>query len=307
MKLEEVRDPTPGARQVVVAIRAAGVNPVEAYVRAGNYPTKPSVPYTPGTDGAGVVESVGAGVTKYRAGDRVYLFGSLTGTYAAKALADESQVHPLPGDVTFEQGAGLGIPYCTAYRALFFRGKAMAGETVLVHGGSGAVGNAAIQWARAAGLNVTATAGSERGLTLVAELGARQVFDHKQPGYLERAVATATAGQGFNLILEMLANVNLNNDLAAAARYGRVVVIGSRGPVQIDPRQTMGKDLAILGMSLPNASESEWTGMKAAIAAGLETHILRPVINHAVPLAEAALAHQQVMESGSYGKIVLTP
>ncbi len=119
LRIEEVPDPQPGPGQVVVRIKAAGVNPVDTYIRAGVYPRKPQLPYTPGADGAGMVESVGEGVTRFKTGDRVYVGGGLTGTYAELALFDEWSVWPLPAHLSFAQGAAVNVPYVTAFRALF--------------------------------------------------------------------------------------------------------------------------------------------------------------------------------------------
>ena len=172
LKLQDVPDPVPGPGQVVVRIKSAGVNPVETYVRAGWYPIKAPMPYTPGKDGAGTIESVGAGVSRVKVGDRVYTAGSISGTYAELALARQEDVYPLPDKVSFAQGAGVNIPYGTAYRALFIRGHARAGETLLIHGASGGVGTAAVQLARRAGLTVFGTGGSEKGRQLVMQNGA---------------------------------------------------------------------------------------------------------------------------------------
>src|ERR1035438_8461052 len=183
MKLEEAPDLIPGPGQVVVRVYAAGVNPVESYVRTGTYAMKPNLPYTPGNDGAGVIAAVGASVTRVEAGTRVYTSGALSGTYAEQTLCLEAQVHRLPDNVSFEQGAAMGVAYGTAYRGLFQRGDAKAGETVLVHGASGGVGTAAVQLARAAGMVVIGTAGSDAGLNLVKEQGAHHVLNHSADGY----------------------------------------------------------------------------------------------------------------------------
>src|SRR6202521_4529356 len=167
MKLEEILTPKPAARQVLVRIHAAAVNPYDTYMRAGTYAVKPPLPYTPGSDGAGVIAAVGDGVTKVKPGDRVYTAQTLTGAYAEYTLALEEQVHRLPENISFEQGAGLWVPYCTAYQALHHFAKARAGETVLVHGASGGVGTASLQIARAMGLTVLGTAGTDKGLELV--------------------------------------------------------------------------------------------------------------------------------------------
>lgn len=306
MRLEEIPDPKPAAGQVLVRVKAVGVNPVDTYIRSGAYAIKPPLPYTPGADAAGVVEAVGPEVTGFKVADRVYTAGTLSGAYAELALCAVSQVHRLPEKATFEQGAALGVPYATAYRALFHRGKAQPGESLLVHGASGGVGVAAVQLARAHGMIVIGTAGTERGLKLVAENGAQHVLDHHQTDYLAEAVRLA-GGQGFDLILEMLANVNLGQDLGVLAKFGRVVVIGSRGKVEIDPRDTMGRDASILGMTLFNVNEPELGRIHAALIAGLENGTLRPVTGQKLPLAEAPRAHQAVMAPGSYGKIILIP
>jgi len=306
MMLEEVPDLQPAAGQVVVQVKAVGVNPVENYIRTGTYAIKPSLPYTPGADAAGIVAVVGHGVTSAKPGDRVYTSGSLTGTYAEQALCSEAQVHPLPEKATFEQGAALGVPYATAHRALFHRAGAKAGETVLVHGASGGVGTAAVQLARAAKMLVIGTAGSEAGVHLVKEQGAQHAVNHAAPGYLEELM-TLTGGRGFDIILEMLANKNLSNDLSLLAKKGRVIVIGNRGTIEINPRDTMARDADIRGMTLFNASEQDLREIHTALVAGLETGSLRPVIAQRIPLVEAARAHAEIMNpSGKLGKMILT-
>jgi NADPH2:quinone reductase len=306
LKLEEVPNPSAAPGQVVIGVKAAGVNPVDTYIRAGTYVFKPSLPYTPGMDAAGVVEAVGQGVTRVKEGDRVYVAGTLTGAYAAKTVCAETQVHRLPAKIGFTQGAGVNVPYATAYRALFQIGQAHAGETVFVHGASGGVGVAAVQIARAAGMNVIGTAGTPKGRELASREGAHHVLDHTAPNYLEQ-LRTLTGGRGADIILEMLANVNLGKDLPLLAARGRVVVIGNRGTVEINARDIMGRDASIRGMSLLVAPAEELAGVHAAIYAGLENGTLRPVVGQEIPLAEAPRAHKAVMEAGAHGKIVLIP
>lgn len=306
MQLEGVPDLEPGAGEVVVAIKAAGVNPVDTYIRAGIYPAGPGVPYTPGFDGAGEVMAVGPGVSKVSEGDRVYVCFPQTGTYAEQALCLKSQVYPLPEKLSFAQGACINVPYATAWRALFHKARAEKGETVLVHGASGGVGTASVQLARQAGLKVIGTGGTEEGRRLVKEQGADFVFDHGQQDYLER-IMEATNGQGVDVILEMLADVNLENDLGILAVRGRVVVIGCRGTIEINPRQMMGKDTSVLGMTLMNATEEETADMHAVLAARMEDGTIKPVIGQELPLAEAARAHHEILETRAYGQIVLIP
>ena len=304
LRLEEVSDPRPGEGEVVVRVRAVGVNPVDTYIRNGAHAVRPSLPYTPGLDAAGVVEAVGAGVERVAAGDRVYTAGTVSGAYAELTTCKESQVYRLPERVSFAQGAGVFTPYATAYRALFNRGRGKAGESVLVHGASGGVGTAAVQFARAAGFTVIGTGGTEEGRRLVTEQGAQHVLDHRAPDYLEQ-LKTLTGGEGVDIILEMLSNVNLGKVLDVLARGGRVVVVGSRGAVEINPRALMTRDASIHGLTLFNATPRELEGIHAAIGAGLENGTLHPVVGRELPLAEAARAHEAVLEPGAYGKIVL--
>ncbi len=306
MKLEEVPTPKPGPGQVLVKIRAAGVNPYDTYMRAGVYAIKPPLPYTPGGDGAGIVEAVGDGVKKLKVGDRVYLAHPLTGTYAEYALATESQAHRLPERIPFSQGAGIYVAYATAYYGLVHNAKAHASETVLVHGASGGVGIAAVQIARAMGLTVIGTGGTDKGLELVKKEGAQFAFNHRTPGYQD-AILEASGGRGVDIILEMLANVNLGADLKMLARRGRVIVIGSRGDVTITPRDLMARTASVMGFTLWGISEADEADVHAAIAAGLENGTMRPVTGKELPLAEASRAHKEIMEPGALGKIVLAP
>jgi NADPH2:quinone reductase len=304
MTLEEVPVPQPAAGQVLLKVHAVGVNPVDVYIRSGTYARKPALPYTPGTDVGGVVHEVGIGVTRFRKGDRVYAHG-VSGGCAEFAICNQAQAHPLPDRLSFEQGAALGVPYATAWRALFLRAGARAGDTVLVHGASGGVGVAAVQIARAHGLHVIGTAGTAQGLTLVSAQGAHHALNHRDRDYLQQVVPLS--GGGVDVVLEMLANVNLDHDLDVLAPKGRVVIIGSRGRVEIDPRKTMGKDATILGMTLFNATDEELREIHAGLGAGLENGTLTPVIGRQLPLAEVRHAHAAVMEPGALGKIVLIP
>jgi NADPH2:quinone reductase len=304
LKLEEVPTPKPSAGEVLVRIHAAGVNPYDTYMRAGTYALKPPLPYTPGSDGAGVVEAVGDGVKKVKQGDRVYTAKTLTGAYAEHALAHEGQVHPLPAKIDFKQGAGIWVPYGTAYHALQHAAKAHASETLLVHGASGGVGTAALQIARAMGLKVFGTAGTAKGLELAKEQGAHQVFDHRKAGYQEQ-ILQATENRGVDVILEMLANVNLSNDTKLLANNGRVIVIGSRGEVTINPRELMARRASIRAFTLWAITAAEELDIHAGLFAGLENGTLRPVVGKEIPLAEAARAHKEILEPGSAGKVVL--
>lgn len=309
MTLDTVPDPLPQPAQVTMRVHAAGVNPVDTYIRSGTHVIKPTLPYIPGFDAAGVIEAVGEGVTHLRPGQRVYNAGvvpGVNGAYAELVVCDASRVYPLPDRVTFQQGAGINTPYATAARALLHRGQGRPGETVLVHGASGGVGTAAVQIARASGMRVIGTAGTAEGLELVRGQGAHHVVNHRDSGYLDQ-VMEMTGGRGVDVVLEMLANVNLEKDLTVIALRGRVCVIGNRGRIEIDPRRAMSKEAAILGVQVGLTPPDDLRSLHAYIGAGLENGTLTPVVGKQYPLAAAPKAHVAVLEPGAYGKIVLIP
>jgi NADPH2:quinone reductase len=304
MKLVEVQVPEPTAGQVLVRIKAAGVNPVDTYLRTGIYAQAPKLPYTPGKDGAGIVEAVGSDAVKFKPGDRVYTAGSITGTYAEFSLCREEDLGLLPENVSFEQGAGVWTPYATAYRALFQKAAGVTGESVLIHGASGGVGIAATQWAKNAGLKVIGTASSDEGKTLIKEQGTDGVFDHTDEDHLGD-IREFAGGKGVDIILEMLANANLERDFEALAMRGRIVVVGSRGSLTFTPRQAMTKDAAIYGMLLFNSTQTDRDEIHAAIYDGLCEGFLKPVVGKTFPLSDAAGSHHEVIENKAAGKVVL--
>jgi NADPH2:quinone reductase len=305
LKLEDIPQPVAGAGQLLVRVRAAGVNPIETYIRQGIVGPTP-FPYTPGNDAAGIVEAVGPEAGNFKPGERVYTDKTMTGSYAQFTLCEAQYVHPLSANVTFQEGAGVGIAGGTAYRGLFQRGGGLPGETVLIHGATGGVGTSAVQLARAAGMTVIGTSGSEAGRELILKLGAHHAVDH---AITERSdeVKSLTAGKGFDLIIETTAHKNLASDLTALAKNGRVVVIGSHGKIEIEPRLTMGKESDIRGLMLFGATPIEHRAMYSALTAALANGTYRPVIGLELPLAEAARAHRDVIEGEQTGKIVLIP
>ena len=310
MQVEDVLDRVPAQGQVLVAIKSVGVNPVDTYIRSGNYASLPPLPFTPGSDAAGIIEAVGEGVHEFKPGDRVYISGTVegraVGAYAQKAICSVEQVHELPQHISFGQGAGIGIPYVTAWRALFDKGRAVPGETVLIHGASGAVGVAATQMASAAGLRVFGTAGTDRGRQLARTEGVHEIFDHTAAGY-EKDIVSRTGGRGVDLVIEMLANVNLVRDLDLIAKRGRVVIVGNRGSLEINPRSIMAKDATVVGFTNWNATPAELAIAHAAIVAGMNRAGYKPQVGQELPLAEAPRAHEEVLKPGAYGKIVLVP
>ncbi len=306
LKVEAVETPSVGASQVLIKVGAAGVNPVDTYLRSGVYPKLPPLPYTPGKDSAGVVEAVGSDVREFKPGDRVYTSGSLTGTYAEFTLCEERDAALLPDNISFEQGAGIWTPYATVFRALFQKAGAKPGETVLIHGASGGVGLAAVQWAKTRNIAVIGTASSAEGLDLIRANGADAAFDHSDEKHLD-AILEYTGGKGVDVIIEMLANENLERDFKALAMFGRIVIVGNRGSLQFTPRLAMSKDATIYGLSLFNYSDADRREIRDAVFNGLSDGSLKPIVNRTFALEDAPAAQKAVIETKAAGKIVLVP
>src|SRR5215475_9740888 len=310
LKVEEVPTPKPGTGQVLVRVKAAGVNPYDTYMRNGTYAIRPDLPYTPGGDAGGVISAIGKDVTEHKVGDRVFvgtaLSFDLTGCYAEKVKRRASEVLSLVEGISFAEAATFGVSYPTAHYALFERGGARGSETVFIHGASGSVGTSASQLAKRAGLRVVGSAGTSKGLELVRVEGVDHAVNHTEAGYMNE-VLRFTGGKGPELILEMLANVNLAADMDLAAKYGRIIVIGNRGEITVNPRVAMMKELDIRGIALWNATAAQTKPIMLDILAGVAEGSLRPVVGREMRLSEAAAAHVAVLERGVGGKIVLIP
>ncbi|XP_062920888.1 quinone oxidoreductase isoform X2 [Mobula hypostoma] len=291
--------------QVLIRVHACGVNPVEVYMRSGSYARKPTLPWTPGHDVGGVIEQVGPCVTTFQKGDRVFTSQTISGGYAEYTVASDDAVYHLPDGLSYKEGSAIGIPYFTAYRALLQKAHAKAGEIVLVHGASGGVGIAACQIARAHGLRVLGTAGTPEGMRLVEKNGAHKAFNHREMGYTDQ-IKHDTGDRGVNVIIEMLSNVNLNSDLQLLSNGGRVIIVGCRGTIEINPRDTMAKESSIIGTALNSATKDELQETAAAILAGMEVGWLKPVVGPEFPLEKAAMSHEEIMKgSGARGKMIL--
>lgn len=309
LKLKEIPEPVPGPGEVRVRLSAAGVNPSETYVRTGTYSFYvPALPCTLGFDGAGMVDEVGPGVTHVKEGDRVFVAAMAdpinTGTYAQKVVTSGDSVHPLPEFISFAQGASLGVPALAAYRALFQRARLKPGETVLIHGASGGVGILCVQMASAMGAKVIGTASTPEGQKLILQAGGHHAIPHVTMETLDQ-VMQITGGEGPDVIVEFLANVNLQTDLKVIAPYGRIVIAGNRGSIEVEPRLAMQKEADLLGMALWNATPGEYQESLQAVAAWLQAGILHPQVGTVIPLAEASRAHQLILMQKAAGKMVL--
>lgn len=279
MKVEALPQLIPAAGQVLVRVRAIGINPAETYARAGaeGYARPASgYPFTPGNDATGEVTAVGAGVDGFAPGDKVYTLRTVSGSYAEYTLAEAKFVKHIPGGLDFRHAAALPVPYFTAYRALFSKLKIAPGKSVLVHGATGGVGMACIQFARAAGCTVIASAGNDAGAAAVAPW-AHTVVRHGSAAVVEQVMA-ATNGAGVDGIVEMLANANLDHDCKMVAMHGTIAVVGSRGSVSIAPRDLMRKDASITGVMLWHSTDAELEAAARAIADGVARGELKPVV-----------------------------
>lgn len=316
MQVAEKSLPPVGEGEVLVRVCASGVNPSDTYVRlgpagpyAGNAALIPSLPYTPHKDGAGVVEAVGAGVDAVRVGDRVYLTATVTGSCAKHAVCKAASVCPLPENVSFSQGACVGVPYYTAYHALVHRASVRSGETILVHGASGGVGLAAVQIAKLLGCVVVGTAGSQAGEAAVKAAGADHVVNHRSEGYAKSLKECCMAG--FDVVLEMAAHANLPTVLSLVKKRGRVCLVGSKAEaVGVNPRVILTNEIDVRGVFLGNMQPDERLAARQAIFEALGSGALIPVVALELPLAEAGKAHTEVMQpssGGHAGNIVILP
>ena len=310
LSIHTVPKPTPKKGELLIKVQACGINPVDTYIRSGTYAVLPALPYCPGKDGSGIVEAIGHETEEtngLKVGDRVYFGSNLTGAYAEYTICPVSSCVELPHNATFEAGACLGVPAFTAYRALFEKVRAQPGETVFIHGASGGVGTMAVQMARAVGMTVVGTAGTEAGIEGLKESGCRAVFNHRHSSYVDEIKAAYP--QGFDVCLEMLASTNLRADLTLMAQGGRIAIIGSRGPVEINPRDIMTRELEVYGVALAATSQAQQRRAAAYISSELRDGVLRPVVALELPLKEAATAHIEVMthHSAHVGNIILCP
>jgi NADPH2:quinone reductase len=303
---DQVAVPPVKENQVLVRVTYSGVNPVETYIREGLYSRLPDLPYIPGSDAAGYVHEVGSAVKHLKVGDRVFVAGtsSNSGSYAQFVVSDDTYVFPLHDRLTMQQGASLGVPFFTAYKALILRAQTRPGEVVLIHGASGAVGTAAVQIARALGATVVGTAGTKEGMDVVSRCGAHHVFNHNHKSYEKKMLEHL--GTGFDVIIEHLANINLGHDLQMLKNGARVMIVGCRGTASINPRHLMLPEASIRGVALGTSTREEWMEMGAAIVAGIEAGWVNPVINQVYNMEDVQQVHHDIIHSkGAKGKRVL--
>ncbi|MFB6235689.1 MAG: NADPH:quinone reductase [Halopenitus sp.] len=311
LTLEDVDQPSPAPDQALVRIEAASVNPIDTYIRAGNVSPPGGLPHVGGSDLAGVVEAVGDEVTGLEPGDRVYATGLglfSPGTYTEYTVAPESQLAPLPEGVEFRDAAAGAMAFATAWRALVTRGDLELGDVALVHGASGGVGHAAVQVAKAAGAFVVGTAREGESADLAREYGADAVVDYRSDD-LAGDLEAATNGREVDVVFEPHADLHLEANLDRLARGGRIVVIGEENPIEIDAGVSMTAkqaDADLRFMSLM-ASPDDQVPILERVGERLADERFSVEIDEVFGLDELPAAHQELMSSGTLGKIVIDP
>jgi putative PIG3 family NAD(P)H quinone oxidoreductase len=306
---EERPVPAPGASEVLIRVRAAGVNRPDVMQRKGQYPPPPGAPDIPGLEIAGEVVAIAGNVTRWKIGDRICALVA-GGGYAEYCVTDEATALPMPKGLSFVEAAALPETFMTVWHNVFERGALKAGETLLVHGGSSGIGTTAIMLAKAFGAKVIATAGSPEKCEACRKLGADVAIDYNKEDFVART-KEATAKKGAELILDMIGGDYVDRNFEAAAVEGRIVQIATQKgtKVTIDLRRLMLKRLTHTGSTLRARPVAD----KAAIARALEAKVwplleagtVRPVIDSTYPLAKASEAHARMETSLHIGKIML--
>lgn len=306
--LDKVPDPTPGRGQVVIDVAAAGVNRADLLQVAGHYPPPHGAPAWPGLEVSGLVSEAGPG-SRWSVGDRVVALLE-GGGYATRALAADAQVLPVPPGVSLVDAAALPEAACTVWSTLS-AARLVAGEWLLVQGGSGGIGTFAIQLAAATGVHVVTTAGGPERTARCAELGATLAIDHRAGDVLDRVHEVAP--DGVDVVLDVLGAGGLATNLAALADGGRLALIGLQqgSHAEIDLGLLLSRRLTVLGTTLRSRPAEQ----KARIVAGVAEHVwplvadgrVRPVVHDRVPLAQAAEAHRRLSSGEVFGNLVLVP
>lgn len=310
LTIEDVPEPSPDRDEVKIDVHAAGVNPIDTYIREGDVSPAGGLPHILGADVAGIVVEAGAATEYFQPGDRVFATGlglSSTGSYAEYVTVPEKQPAELPDPISFAEGAGAAMVFATAWRSLVIRGGLSVGDTCLVHGGSGGVGHAAVQIARHAGATVVTTARGGQPTDMVRSLGANVVVDYRDENLLS-SIQAATSGSTFDVILESHADSNLEADLEILARGGHIIIIGEDDVVCLPPEVLMTAkvtDADLRFMSIMASPEAQRTILQQ-VAPLLADGTFEVKIAETYPLAEAADAHEDLMNGGTLGKRVLT-
>ncbi len=309
LRLEEAPDPELREGHVVIRVKATGINPADLVRMSGKYPQPLPLPYIPGTDVAGEVEAIGAGVGHVRVGERVFGRSLNGGGYAEKASLPTNEIFPLPENLSFAEGAAIPVPFYTASVALHHKAQLKEGETVLISAGGGGVGVAAIQLAKAAGARVITTVGSQEKAERTKELGADIALNYKEQDFAAE-VQKLTGGKGVDVIIENVAADNFAQDFSALGRHGRIVLIGTGTGKAPESTFMTGaalfKEATIYGMALPN-SVALIPDIANALIPLFADQKIKAMVHKSYPLVEAQQALQDLVAGKVFGKLVLAP
>lgn len=311
LTMTELPDPHPASGEVVIEVAAVGVNRADINQREGHYPSPPGSPDWPGLEVSGTIIETGADVVGWQPGQQVCaLLGG--GGYASRAAVPASMLLPIPEGIDVIDAAALPEAVATVWSNLFLGAELRAGETLLIHGGSGGIGTIAIQLAHTLGALVAVTAGSSAKLQACGSLGADILINYREQDFVEQMLR-ATDGRGADVILDPIGGDYLARDLRALAPHGRIVVIGnqSNDTSTIDVRRLMSRWASIRGSVLRARPPEEKAAIVASVLVNvwplIEAGRVVPVIDQRIPLAEAARAHELMESSAHVGKLLLIP
>jgi len=311
LRVADEADPVPGPNEVLISVAAAGVNKADIHQREGNYPPPAGTPEWPGLEVSGTIVSQGPGVTSTHVGDRVCALLS-GGGYAERAVVDAGLVLPVPDTMDLADAAALPEAVCTVWSTVFLSAHLSAGETLLVHGGSGGIGTMAIQLAHALGCRVAVTAGSQQKLDACRALGADILINYREQNYVDEIMA-ATDGRGVDVILDAIGGSYLDKNIRALAPHGRIELIGNQSgePGALSIGRLMSKWGGIHASTLRARTLAE----RQEIVARVREHAwplvaaqqVRPVVDRTFSFNEAGLAHAAMEQGERFGKLLLIP
>jgi len=309
LKIGEVAEPSIKPDEILIRVRAAGVNRADILQRQGFYPPPPGASEIIGMECAGEVAAVGSSVTGWKVGDRAMALLP-GGGYAERAAAHYGSAMKIPATLSFEEAAGVPEVFLTVYLNFFMLAEIKRGQTALIHGGGSGIGTASIQLLKEAGVRVIVTAGSDQKCEQCRKLGADVAINYKS-GAFAPAVKGATEGRGVDAILDSIGGAYLAGNIESLAQGGRLVLIGlmSGTRAEIDLAMLLRRHLRIYGSTLRSRPAAEKAGIVAAFlkqfGAALEAGRLRPPIYKVLPAADAPSAHRMMQASEHFGKIVL--
>lgn len=310
LQYTESEQPKPKAHEVLIEVKAVGVNYADTARREGKYVVPTELPYIPGSEAAGVVVETGAEVTRFKAGDRVVALIE-SAAYAEYAAIPEQVLTPVPEGVSFEEAVALPLQGLSAYHILKTMGRLEPGETVLIHAAAGGVGTIAVQLAKLFGAGkIIATASTEEKLFHAEKMGATHLVNYSEEGWVQR-VKEITDGKGVDVALEMVGGSVFNETLRTLAPFGRLVIFGAASGEQavFAPGQLMKRNQSVIGFFLPQIMRNQELFQKSfqELLEYMNNGQLKLTIGGAYPLEQAADVHKLLQSRKTIGKLVLKP